>query len=586
MNDKIENVKSNKKKITSIIVLIIIILLTLLLIGLAYAYFSDTKEVTQNITSRLLNIEFEDGEIIRASDLKPLVEKEIEDNATTITFSVVSKDVDVVYYDISISDIEAQLGLKNTCFKWRLYETTNNENTLLNEGDFNGVDKEKVMVKDQLIDPKTQEKKSYKLQIWLSETEEDQSELMGLTFKGKVSIEARDRLLKKYNGEIVVINDSRNGEVPELKIYGKTDEEGKSVGEGGTINLQVTQNLINNGLGELCEEKNYSTCTDETYKSLSGFYNDNANFVAIYSGMDNTIYIDGRKNYTESMYVTGTADGANAGYIGLAEYDIDGKAINCINQAMPESYRKYTTLSKDLNDGDTEIYVEDASKIASYVNLSFWDYKDSTGHLYPIFTYTQNFYYMRYVNSPDDIDLENNLIKLKTPWSDGTFKKGSKIGSAEGTGCLNYGLGNQNAVPVNEWTLLKNEISGFHYDLDGDWNGANNYKKFFNAAKSVKLHIAASKSVKFSRVIFGETNKYEQKFTINIKKPLRSNGKVADYIDYNKKQIVRKIDDDGNVLEEVQYEDIELPKIPTYDGNTIIETTDDVILKPNLEVRY
>ena len=33
-------------------------------------------------------------------------------------------------------------------------------------------------------------------------------------------------------------------------------------------------------------------------------------------------------------------------------------------------------------------------------------------------------------------------------------------------------------------------------------------------------------------------------------------------------------------------EDIELPKIPTYDGNTIIETTDDVILKPNLEVRY
>ncbi len=204
MNNELENVKNNKKKITSIIVLVIIILVILLLIGLAYAYFSDTKEVTQNITSRLLNIEFENGEIIRASNLEPLVEKEIEDNATTITFNVVSKDVDVVYYDISISDIETELGLKNTCFKWRLYETTNNENTLLNEGDFNGVDKEKVMVKDQLIDPKTQEKKSYKLQIWLSETEEDQSELMGLTFKGKVSIEARDRLLNKRSGEIAM----------------------------------------------------------------------------------------------------------------------------------------------------------------------------------------------------------------------------------------------------------------------------------------------------------------------------------------------------------------------------------------------
>ena len=61
-------------------------------------------------------------------------------------------------------------------------------------------------------------------------------------------------------------------------------------------------------------------------------------------------------------------------------------------------------------------------------------------------------------------------------------------------------------------------------------------------------------------------------------------GEIADYIDYNKKQIVRKIDDDGNILDKEVIEDIDLPEIPTYDGNTIIETTDEVM--PILEVRY
>ncbi len=290
------------------------------------------------------------------------------------------------------------------------------------------------------------------------------------------------------------------------------------------------------------------------------------------------------------MYVIGTAEDATIGLNGIQQYDIDGKEV--MSDLNDESLRVYTTLTKDLKDGDMQIYVKDASILKKnddqFHEMLFWNYKDSTGHLYPEFIYTRNQFNYKERSYGSTIDVENNIVPLEKAWDHGTFEKGTKISMKPyaGTADSRYILNDNNPgfKPTTEkWELLKTNIGGFHRNKTGTWD----HTSFYNATKRIGTWLVyAAESIKYSRVIFGETDKYEQKFTIDMSdhEPLRSKDKVADYIDYNKKQIVRKIGNDGNILDEVQYEDIELPKIPTYDGNTIIETTDEVM--PILEVKY
>ena len=580
--------KTNNKKKKTVITLIIIVLIIVLLIGIAYAFFRAEKDTTHEITTRLINIEYQDGDIINAEKLIPLKNDEIDEKSTTITFNVVSNDVDIVYYDIKIDDIDAPLGLRNTCFKWRLYETTSSEDVLLNEGDFNGVTTEKIMVKDQIIEAQTT--KNYKLQIWLAETDEDQGELINKTFKGKVSIDARDRLLNKRSGEIVVINDSRNGEVPNLKIYGKTDENNKSVGEDGTINLQVTQNLVTNGLGEykntlffdnnsIGEHNIYFRYSEEKYKSLGSFINRN-------QGMStNTFPIDASKKYIFSFYTRHNEDTSNN--FTIASYDIDGNGISREYFISDDYNVSYTTLAKDLNDGDEVIYFKDIRKFSpddidcNEVHYIFWNYKDSTGHLYPEYVYSRNWNRNKNIQCKS-VDYENNSIKLKEPWENGNYERGTKV--SEG---IRY---SGNSIYINyqvtkDWTLIKKEIVSKTSITDKEWD------KLPFGAKSVSvrpiysvIYDHADHDHQFSRVIFGEEDKYEVPISLKDHEPQRRSGDVADYIDYNKKQIVRKIGSDGSILPNETTESIELPTIPTYDGNTIIETTDSIM--PEIEVKY
>ena len=57
--------------------------------------------------------------------------------------------------------------------------------------------------------------------------------------------------------------------------------------------------------------------------------------------------------------------------------------------------------------------------------------------------------------------------------------------------------------------------------------------------------------------------------------PLRSVDDTRDYIDYKNKRIVRLINTDGSIKSSAEYEPITLPEIKTYDGNTIIESSDE-----------
>ena len=66
--------------------------------------------------------------------------------------------------------------------------------------------------------------------------------------------------------------------------------------------------------------------------------------------------------------------------------------------------------------------------------------------------------------------------------------------------------------------------------------------------------------------------------------PLRNIDDTRDYIDYKNKWIVRLINSGGTIKSDSEYEPITLPEIKTYDGNTIIESNDEV--SPLFQVYY
>ena len=81
---------------------------------------------------------------------------------------------------------------------------------------------------------------------------------------------------------------------------------------------------------------------------------------------------------------------------------------------------------------------------------------------------------------------------------------------------------------------------------------------------------------KVANIIFAESDKYNNIYTIDMTghEPLRTmEDGTSDYIDFKTKKIVRNIGvNNGTMykLSSVVYEDISLPDIPIYEGNTAI----------------
>lgn len=574
-----EEKQINNKKV---IILIIGIILVLAIIALSFAYFSarfGTSE--QTITTENLDITYVDGESINITNLYPIVDEEIESKATIMNFSVKSdEETRDVYYDIAIDEIVAELGLKNTTFMWQLYE----DDIQINNGNFLGVDTSIILVKNRLIG--AGEVKTYKLYIWLSEAYEDQSELENLTFEGKIKISARYDLNNTYSGDIVVVSDSTSGVLDNIKIYGNTVDD-VSVGEEGSITLQVTQNLVDNGLGELGSRANFTggiTYSTEKYKSIGSITITGSNSSQILQTYSVPVDIL-NKNYIINACVKTSNESAKY-YAGIYESDIDKNVIYIYHNPVFSNsiVPSYTYLTQDLNDGDTVVYLSDTSNFSTassnYSGLVFWNYEDSTGHLYKELTYSRNGWYGLYNTS--DINTTDNTITLKSAWSNGTISKGTKVSQTQINSTYNYGI-IEGKTMSTDWTCHSNTIS---------INNKSVNTKFRNGTKYAKIIILnnnnaqADTTTYYSRMIIAESDKYEKKITIDMSghDPLRSNGEVSDYIDYKNQRIVRKLDSSLNVLSTETYEDVTLPEIPTYDGNTIIESTDTVT--PTFEVLY
>lgn len=259
----------------------------------------------------------------------------------------------------------------------------------------------------------------------------------------------------------------------DVQLIARVDGRILIIKSDNTYVLTKSDNLVKNGFGT------------NGIENFSGFTNDGESFsVTLDENRDLTlsdyIEVDTSKKYYQALI--GKCNNKNAiNYIGIQETDCDKKMImNNMRMYVSDSL---TYLEKDLNDGDTEIYLHDLSGFITKnihldnLGLIFWNYKDSTGYEYPELTYSRNVWGKLFDES--GIDLENNKIKLKEPWSHGTISKNTKVSQRSDGNTFNYGIVDNKMS--TEYSLRENVIDGIGNE------GRVNYQKFCYGTKYIRI---------------------------------------------------------------------------------------------------
>ena len=189
------------------------------------------------------------------------------------------------------------------------------------------------------------------------------------------------------------------------------------------------------------------------------------------------IPIDVDKTYEFSMYLKGI--GKERLYLGFKEVDIDGNIISpsyCMGFIQTT-----TTLARDLNDGDTIVYLNSTANWLDTKNdyqlgLIFWNYKDSTGYQYPRGVYSRNEWENLYVYS--NVNKTNNTITLNNPWTHGHFSAGTEVSQTNSSGWKYFDYV-YNEAPNGWWRKTTHLITGIQDPFFYDSN------KFNPAAKKI-----------------------------------------------------------------------------------------------------
>lgn len=243
-----------------------------------------------------------------------------------------------------------------------------------------------------------------------------------------------------------------------------------------------TGNLIENGYGQLASNYNFTNWTfagSEVYENKPCYTYTVASGYKGFLMYDDPVPIDLAKEYLFSMYAKSSSSTAKYCF-GFAEYDVDGKYISPMYQY---SYTKSTTtLSKDLNNGDTVVYLTDVSgwtnsTSSHQLGLIFWNYTDGAGRTYEPGEYSRNAWYPLY--SYDNIDFDNNTITLNSAWTHGTFEAGVSVSQSNSSG---YKYFWSNKVIGTDWVEISGQISGIQDKY------SYSYSKFNPATKSINVY--------------------------------------------------------------------------------------------------
>lgn len=196
------------------------------------------------------------------------------------------------------------------------------------------------------------------------------------------------------------------------------------------------ENLVVNGDLSLKNNTNFSDFTYVAEEGTNGHLTKTVSSTTT-KWTDQFIPVDANKYY-EIGFTAKSNNPDLTYYIGFMAYNENREQI-LPNHVMYIN-NTLTTLSRDLNNGDEYVYITDMTNWKTnstenqgyYKGFIFWNYKDSTGYNYPELTYSKNFWKNLYEN--ENIDKENNRIKLKSLWDKGYIPAGTKLSqSSEGT---------------------------------------------------------------------------------------------------------------------------------------------------------
>ena len=265
-------------------------------------------------------------------------------------------------------------------------------------------------------------------------------------------------------------------------------------------NVSEIKNLVTNGF---LEKHNNTNFPDLNYKD--GFLTATASGQKMVISNE-MIEVNTNKKYFQSVTMKSNNQNSRS-YVGLIQYDIDGNTIGPSHYSFKTGSTTY--LIQDLNNGDTEIHLNDVSGFSYdiadsqnylYNGIIVWNYKDSTGYQYPEETYSRNVYGS--IIEKDNIDKVNNVIKLKTPWSNGKIEKGTKLSQARSGNTYNYGILRDDSIDGN-WKTYTNIITG---------EGKANTQQFRTGTKYVRVlwlmnwETRTNVTIDIKDIIFSEIN--------------------------------------------------------------------------------
>lgn len=224
--------------------------------------------------------------------------------------------------------------------------------------------------------------------------------------------------------------------------------------------------LVINGSGELGNNTNFSSLDFDgttTNNSVGSFTRTDTKYVTVYT--DELLPLNAQREYT-LQFDAKTKNKVALLYAFLYARDIDGNVI------WPDHHMhikgSLTTLARDLNDGDTKIYLTDLSgwitTMAHMYNIILWGYTNSYGYTYPEETYSR--FSVQLPTTPDNyldtnyVDFENNVITLKTPWNKGSFSAGTKVSQGGSGGTFKYLV---YTTPDTNWTTYSGKMIGTDY---------------------------------------------------------------------------------------------------------------------------
>lgn len=234
-----------------------------------------------------------------------------------------------------------------------------------------------------------------------------------------------------------------------------------------------SMNLIYNGFGELGDinwtsSARVSTDVPPNTTIKQSYYN---------QAMIEKIPIYSTDTYQFSCYVKSTGT-SGATYPSFDPYDIDNNFIYYYQE--PEGFQNATktTLAQPLNPGDTKIYATSLASWPTHTNnryVAIFGYRDSTGYIYPDYTYTRNT--IQYGTS-NNLDLTNNIINLPSAYSGPIVSAGTAICQTVAGSTYWYPFGAIAKTSIADWTYKEmtfkpanvKRLSAAHYLVyRADW---------------------------------------------------------------------------------------------------------------------